>query len=268
MLKTRILLVVGSALVIGLLFLLPKVVVENDSTLSSVADSVGSSIEAHVDASAEVKNAIQDLRRDYFASADKEKNAIFADSLATLYRNAGKFDSAAWFAEDAAMFFNNVERLEKAGDYYYEAYTFAVNKSKQDLLATKTQSLYNKVLEKKPTHYEVKTKLAMTYFTSANPMQGVVMLRDVLEADPKNELALYNLGMLSVQSGQNDRAVERLQELVAINPDHIQGQLLLGIAYLNLKKKREAKAQFEKVKLLDNDPAVQAAVDSYLKDLK
>ncbi len=81
-------------------------------------------------------------------------------------------------------------------------------------------------------------------------------------------LALFNMGMLSIQSGQYDKAVERLEELVKINPNHTQGQLLLGIAWMNSGEKAKAREQFEKVKQMDKDPAVQATVDSYLKDLK
>ena len=99
-------------------------------------------------------------------------------------------------------------------------------------------------------------------------MQGIRQLRDVLKEDPKNELALFNMGMLSVQSGQNSKAIEWLKQLAEVNPRHLQGQLLLGVAYLNDGKKKEARQQFEKVKKMDNDPAVQAEVDSYLKDLK
>jgi predicted negative regulator of RcsB-dependent stress response len=37
---------------------------------------------------------------------------------------------------------------------------------------------------------------------------------------------------------------------------------------MNSGDRKGAKAQFEKVKQMDKDPAVQATVDSYLKDLK
>jgi len=74
--------------------------------------------------------------------------------------------------------------------------------------------------------------------------------------------------MLSIQSGQYDKAVERLEELIELYPNNTQGQLLLGIAYMNTGEKAKAKAQFEKVKQMEKDPAVQATVDSYLKDLK
>jgi Flp pilus assembly protein TadD len=62
--------------------------------------------------------------------------------------------------------------------------------------------------------------------------------------------------------------VERLEELIAVNPDHVQGNLLLGVALSALGNKDRARAQFEKVKKLDSDPAVQATADSYLKDLE
>jgi Flp pilus assembly protein TadD len=76
------------------------------------------------------------------------------------------------------------------------------------------------------------------------------------------------MGMLSIQSMQYDRAIERLNDLIAVNPNHVQGQLLLGVAYMNAGNKEKAKAQFEKVKKLDNDPAVQSTADSYLQELK
>jgi cytochrome c-type biogenesis protein CcmH/NrfG len=107
----------------------------------------------------------------------------------------------------------------------------------------------------------------MTYLPTA-PMQGVSLLREVLEADPANQTALFNLGMLSIQSRQYGRAIERLEELIRLNPGHIQGRLLLGIAYLNTGNKKGAREQFLFIKRTDPDPAVQATVDSYLKDLK
>ena len=184
-----------------------------------------------------------------------------------LYNQAGLFDSAAWFADRAMTFFKTDESLLKAGDAYYQAYTFAMDPQKQKALADKTQELFGKYLKENPKNLEVKTKIAMTYLVSA-PMKGIGMLREVLAADPNNELALFNMGMLSIQSGQYDKAPQYLEKLATVNEKHIQGQLLLGVAYLNLGQKDKARQQFEKVKKMDSDPSVQATVDSYLKDLK
>jgi outer membrane protein len=270
MLKTRLLLIGICTLVIWLIFQLPKVVVENQNTLASdVNDSVRGDIQSHVKAPEGVSARIRQVRGQWAASGTKdEKNAIFADSLASLYRLSNRFDSAGWFAEEAAKFFNKTEYWVKAGDNYYQAYTLALDQTKQKTYAAKAQEFYGKVLQANPQNLEVKNRMAMTFVNSSNPMQGIMMLREVLAADPQNESALFNMGMLSIQSGQNERAVERLTQLVKINPAHIQGQLLLGIAMMNSGDRKGARTQFEKVKQMDKDPAVQATVDSYLKDLK
>jgi outer membrane protein len=270
MLKTRIILLVASVSLIAGLFMLPKVVVENDGSISNVPGdtTAEANIELHARTPKGVTASIKNLRSRFSADSTNEKNAIFADSLADLYATAGKFDSSAWFAEEASKFFNTRESWIKAGDQYYQAYSFAVDRTRQAQFAVKAQSFYNRVLSSDPENLTVKTKLAMTYLTEANPMQAIGMLREVLAKDPKNELALYNMGMLSIQSGQHERAVNWLTQLVEVNPSHTQGHLLLGIAYMNAGSKAKAKEQFEKVKLLDTDPSVQATVDSYLKDLK
>lgn len=268
MLRTRIILIVTSALVIMGLLLLPKVVVENDNQLNSTPQDSVAKADPHASAPAELVGQITQLRGLYGESAGNEKKAIFADSLAGLYAKAGKFDSAGWYAEQAALFFNNEKSWVKAGENYYQAFTFEMDEARQGQLAEKTREYFSKILEKNPRNLEVKSKMAMTYLSSSNPMQGIMMLREVLKEDPKNQSAMFNLGMLSIQSGQYEKAIERLVELVAINPAHIQGQLLLGIAYMNTGDKKRAKQQFEKVKEMDKDPAVQATVDSYLKDLK
>jgi outer membrane protein len=271
MIKTRIILLVASALLIWLIFQLPKAVVENEATMNTASlsggDTVASHIQSHSTAPEAVQARIKEFRGQFARGSEKEKNAIFADSLATLYKKANRFDSAAWFAEEASKFFKTTESWTKAGDNYYQAYTLALDQTRQGFMATKAQEFYAKVLEAEPGNLAVKTKMAMTYLTSPNPMQGITMLREVLAKDPKNELALFNMGMLSIQSGQHDRAIERLTELVKVNPNHIQGQMLLGIAWMNKGEKELAREQFEKVKKMDNDPAVQATIDSYLKDL-
>jgi outer membrane protein len=270
MLRTRLILLAVCAIVIWLLFMLPKAVVENESEMATTktGDSVASHIQSHADIPSDVRNRIASVRKKFIAGASNEKNAIFADSLAHLYNAANQYDSAGWFAEEASKFFNTTDSWIEAGNNYYQAYTLAIDGAKQQAYALKAQEYYGKVLTKSPDNLQVKNNLAMTYMTTSNPMQGIRMLMDVLKSDPKNEQALFNMGMLSIQSGQYDRAIGRLEDLLKVNPSHLQGNLLLAIAYMNSGDKTKAREQFEKVKQMDRDPAVQATVDSYLKDIK
>jgi outer membrane protein len=267
MLRNRIILLVISVALIVLLFSLPKVVVQNESG-ALMEDSVAVEADPHGAPSVTIQQAIARMRVQVEKEGTGEKSAIFADSLADLYLEAGRFDSAAWYADRSAAFFNNLESWIKAGDNFYQAYTFAMDQLKQNEMAAKAQQYFTLVLRNDPGNLEVKSKMAMTYLTSPNPMQGITLLREVLAEDPKNQSALFNMGMLSVQSGQYDRAIERLNELISINPGHVQAQLLLGVSYMNKGDKEQARKQFEKVKQLDTDPAVQATVDAYLKELK
>jgi len=73
--------------------------------------------------------------------------------------------------------------------------------------------------------------------------------------------------VLSMQSGQYKRATERLEELLQYHPENIQGQFYLGVSYFEDNLKNKAKAQFEKVKGMTNDPMILGSVQSYLDRL-
>jgi len=256
---------------IAILYLLPKAVVENDSQLQTAApesEAVATTGSPHGLTPKAIRGNINRLRARYLSGTSEEKNAIFADSLVVLYQQAGLYDSASWYSERAATFFKTDESLLKAANASYEAYTYAVDREKQKILAEKTRALFEQVLERNPGDLEAKTKTAMTYLSSESPMTGIKMLREVVDTDPKNELALFNMGMLAVQSGQYNRAVDWFEKLLAVNASHLQGNMLLGVAYMNQGDKEKARQQFEKVKKMDSDPAVQSAADSYLQELK
>jgi Flp pilus assembly protein TadD len=265
MIRTRLLLLLASAILVALLFMLPRVVVENESGLAPSPASEGS--DPHPPTPAELQERIRLTRAQYADNQQTEKNATFADSLAGLYRRAGRYDSAAWFSARAASFFNTLTSLIKTGDLYYEAHLFATDAAQQQAFAAQAQTYFTQVLGQDPHNLEVKNKLAMTYTTSAGPMQGIRLLQEIIAEEPNNRTALFNLGMLSIQSGQYDKAVGRLEKLVAIDSLSPQGWLLLGVAYKEMGRKKEARSVFEKVKTLDTDPSVQATADSYLDDL-
>ena len=58
---------------------------------------------------------------------------------------------------------------------------------------------------------------ALKLIESNNPMEGVFMLRKILEKDPKNKEALFHLGILSIQSKQYNKAIERFNQLLIID---------------------------------------------------
>lgn len=272
MLRTRIILVVSAAVLVVLLFNLPRVVVDNkqEEMANSPETTTESSSQPDIhgdEIDSDLQNKISSLKENLSVAKNIEKSITFADSLALLYLEANKYDSAAKFFEIIAIKQPNKENWLKTGNTYYEAYGFAMDREKQEVLGSKAREYFSKVLEEDPSDLSAKNKLAMTYLSTSNPMQGIMMLREILKTDPKNEQAMFNLGILSMQSGQHDKAVERFSNLVAQYPNNTQAQFFLGVSYLELGNKEKAKEQFNLVKSLDDDPSVQATVDSYLEDL-
>ncbi|TRX58396.1 tetratricopeptide repeat protein [Fulvivirga sp. M361] len=271
MFKTRIFLFVAAAALVVVLFLLPKSVVDNDPKSVGEKSSEPTTPSAEDPHTAEFNSDQTDLidkLNDQLAHSDDfEKSLIFADSLAKLYISLNKYDSAARFFELIAEKVPTVGNWLMAGNTYYEAFGFAMDAARRSSLAEKAKVYFIKILEAQPENLDIKNKLAMTYVSSPNPMQGIMMLREILQQDPQNEQALFNLGVLSMQSGQYDKAVERFSNLAKLYPDNTQAQFFLGVSYLETGKKDKAKEQFLLVKSLDDDPAVQATVDSYLENI-
>ena len=249
-----------AALLIIMLFSLPKSVVENE------ADSIeNKEIVANTEGNPHETGVNSDQAETF--SRLNQQLLDSEDSLAMLYISLNKYDSAAQFFDLIAEKAPTRENWMKAGNTYYEAFGFAMDAEKRKTLGEKAAVYFNRILEEEPANFEVKNKLAMTYVSSTNPMQGVMMLREILQQDPQNEQALFNLGVLSMQSGQYDKAVERFSNLVELYPKNTQAHFFLGVSYLETGASDKAKEQFLRVKSLDDNPSVQATVDSYLEDM-
>jgi Flp pilus assembly protein TadD len=179
-----------------------------------------------------------------------------------------QWDSAAYYLGRQAERFETPDNLEKAGEAYFQAQGFAISQNEIEMLGQQARMFFDKVLVQNPQDLEVKTKIGLTYIASSNPMQGIIVLREVLEVDPNNEMALYNMGILSMQSSQWERAVERFTKLIAVNPENSRAHFYLGLSYLELDQKQLAKEHLLKVKELEKDPEVLANVDSYLEDIE
>ncbi len=275
MYKQQIIIIVLAIALIAGMYSLPKVLVSNkpaalagDSTKTS-ATAAAMAEGTHTTNLSEAQVASVDrLRKAFTASVDKEKKSKFADSLATLYKGASMFDSAAQYQEAIAQLNPGLESWVKAGDGYYDAFGFATDGQRAKQLGEKAREYYQKVLDKNPDLLDVKANMAMTYVATASPMQGIALLRQILEKEPGHERATFNMGLLSMQSGQYDKAIERFEQLLKVNPDNSQAKFYLGVSYAESGHAPEAKKLLREVKKTNTDPAVQATVDEYLKKLK
>ena len=254
---------------VGLLYSLPKVVVNSKSegVAAEAADqpkeaASADSAEKHSSSTLtpEQTKQISELRQRFLGETKPEQRYQAAVALSDAFSSFQKFDSAAYYAGTAAEIAPSVESWLRAGDRYYEAFGFVMEEAKSSEFGEKTRSFYQKALKENPTLLAAKANMAMTYVNTPSPMQGIMMLREVLDADPTNELALFNLGILSMRSNQYSKAVDRFKQILVNNPANTKAQFYLAVSLVELGKSEEARKVLTEVKQKEKDPTIQQAI--------
>ena len=256
---------------VGTLFSLPKVVVntkgkevDKERTQSAATTTTApaeSASENHNEAtlSPDQQKQIDQLRSGFIQANGAEKQAA-GIKVSDKFAEFQKLDSAAYYAEKVAQLSPTAENYLRTGDRYYEAYGFAVDEQKLKRLGEKTRDYYQKAIDQNPSLLAAKANMAMTYVSTENPMQGIMMLREVLDADPTNELALFNLGILSMRSNQYSKAADRFRQIITNNPANTKAKFYLGISLVELGDKEQATKVLAEVKKEENDPMIQQAI--------
>lgn len=103
-----------------------------------------------------------------------------------------------------------------------------------------------------------------------NPMQGIMMLREILEEDPDQIDAHWHLAQFSIQSGQYEKAVERFEKVLEIDRtnQYPDASFYLGKTYATLNRNEEAIAQFNKYLEQVQDTTVRKRVNEFIEELK
>lgn len=266
--KVQVLLLVVAVLLVVAIYSLPKVVIDNEGTEEAafIDETIPGGIVDHsTEIPEEVQPRIAFWKDKLFSNGRIQPNIESLDSLMAVFMEINKYDSAAYYAKLYAEELDQISLWQKAGDAYFEAFTFALDKPKIDFLGGKAREIYQKILEEQPDNYDVKHNLAMTYVSSSNPMQGIMMLREILEEDPDNQRTLMSMGRMSIQTNQFDNAVERFETYVRYYPQDVEGNFFLGVCYYEIGQLVKAKAQFNKVKELGADEQIITAADEYLE---
>jgi tetratricopeptide (TPR) repeat protein len=187
--------------------------------------------------------------------------AAFYDSLNMEHLAGSYYFRAAKAEPDAGTW-------KKAGDSYLNSarqstdslfVVFAVDKAKQ---------AYNSSLELDKGNNEVKNALALCMAQGGSEvMQAVKLLKEVLDADSNNIQAIYTLGMLSIQSGQYDKAAERFEKLRQLEPTNAEYYYYLADIYSQMGQKDKAVKALEVCKALTDDKKTQASIDELIKEI-
>lgn len=248
----RIILIAGTVLLSVLLYFAPGQLnrEKSEGTAQTTgrsaegfnADDLLSSAEGALD-STQIKN-LEFLKDALKKNGDKDTASL--DALGRFWdRNNIPAASAIWFERKAEVLKSEGGFLD-AAYRYFDAFRMANDTTVRSEMVRKSIANYQKVLEINPKNLNAKTDLGACYADGTNePMKGIMLLREVIAENPKHEMAQYNLAMLSVKSGQLDKAIERFNTVLEINPKRVEINFYLGQVYLQKGDTTQAIKSYE-----------------------
>lgn len=270
----------------AIIYFLPRVVLENNSKKQDTTGVAQASNFSNTKKSTEnleheedmhdhaplmdrqAEEEVGQLRQKFNSAENKKKKAIFAANLAERFESVGRFDSAAGYRKLVVEIEPTIANKYKAGDAYLNAQGTTLNVELGRKYAEEARNYFSEVYLQDPRQLNAKTKMALTYIGSETPMKGIALLKEVLDADHNNKEALYQMGVLSLQSGQLNKAISRFSELLKLYPEFYQARFYYAVALKEKGKTEDAKKEFLLVQKQNPDPAVQATVQDYLDDLR
>ncbi len=201
--------------------------------------------------------------------ADKSPSAIAFKDLAEFWEAQKELNIAANYYKKAALLENSEKSITFAGNLF-----LAIMAKTQKAEIKKWQALeaiecFKKVIELNPDNVSAKTALANCYTDgTGETMKGVLLLKEVTAADSLNVPANLILGKLSVQSGQFDKAINRMNIVLSQEPKNTEAMYFLAEAYKGQGNKDKAIETFEKCKTIVNNPEFAAEIDNYINSFK
>lgn len=177
------------------------------------------------------------------AGSTDSMRIVLLKELSGSWYQLGRADIAGHYAEEVALAVEEDMAWSIAGTTYAAGLKLAKEEKIKQFCLDGTIRAFESAISLNPENVTHKVNLALSYVDHPpqdNPMKGVLMLVDLNRKNPDHPLVLLHLGRLAIQTGQYEKAVERLSKAVSIDPQNPKINCLLAQAYEQLGKAAEA----------------------------
>lgn len=249
----------------------------------AAAAAANSGAENPINAKTVMTAAKQQLTADQQAYVNKLEAAVVRGDVKEqqikVYRQIASFwkDSAhmllpfAYYTGLASKLENSEKSLTFAAHYFLEGLRQQSDTELKRWMAGEAKELFEKALVLNPTNDSTKVGLGSCYLfgnISPTPMEGIQRILEVANRDPENMYAQFMLGLGGIQSGQFDKAIERLSKVVAKQPRNLEAVLNLAEAYERSGDKKNAIKWYEESKSFFKEKEILKEIDLRIADLK
>jgi len=166
--------------------------------------------------------------------------------LAGKWFEFGHPEISGYYAQQIA---EKQEDSETAWSIAGTTYTLCVQRAKvekiKEFCTERAVNAFESAISLNTENVAHRTNLALLYTENPpveNPMQGILMLVDLNKKYPEDIGVLTNLGRLSLKTGQFDKAVQRLEKVLTLEPNNVDATCMLAKVYEELKQGEKSSA--------------------------
>jgi len=216
------------------------------------------------------EHALQDIEHQdqkVFAAGDSSAMVPAFDSLTKIWIGHRELLVGAYYQMLSAKLVNSEKKLNFAAQFFLELLQLkSIEPGERLWCAQQAISGLSKSLELNPNNDTTQLALAVAYIEgTGETMSGVQELLTITRENPNHIAANLMLGQMSIQSGQFDKAVGRLETILKQEPNNREALFFLAEAYKGLGDKAKAISILEKVKAIVNNPDFSKDIDDYIK---
>ncbi|MFT3902737.1 MAG: tetratricopeptide repeat protein [Niabella sp.] len=192
-------------------------------------------------------------------------------AISAFWRDSAKnFIPYAWYSAESARLENSEKNLTFAGQLFLDRLQFEENPGIKTWMATQAKDLFESSLRLNPDNDSSKVGLGATLLfggLSQNPMEGIAHIREVVAKDSTNIYAQLTLASASLMSGQTEKAVQRLETVIRLQPSNVQALLMLGDLYERQGDKVNAARWYTKALPHVNRSDIKTELEKRIKEL-
>lgn len=189
--------------------------------------------------------------------------------------SARQFPPYAYYLSEASKLDNSEKKLTFAARLILDSMRREENDLVKGWEAETAAVLFEKAIQLDPGNDDLKVGLGSCYVygkgmsgNAAETMKGIQQLLQVVNKDSNNMKAQMVLGIGGVVSRQYDKAITRLNKVVAAEPTNLEAVSWLADGYAESGDKKNAVKWYEYSKKLVNDPRYSKEVDERIKALR
>lgn len=217
--------------------------------------------------STDQKTAYENLKSEVLNETDTPKKLDLLDNIVVFWKNQKKHDLAAYYLEQIGAAHPTDTMFVQAA----KAYKLAASSNEESAAALNAKSIacYKRALSINDKNLDTKIQLAQAIVESGSgsPMEGIQILRDIVAQDSNQLEANLALAKFALVSGQNEKAVQRLERIEKIYPSNADILFLLADAYKGTGNKAQAKETLKKCILVVKDDSLKTALTRYMNDI-